>query len=94
MLNLNVGGWNRRAAAQPQIRLPDRPHAVSRTSPGLRADGEDRAGVGADRHADIAENFPDLIELLQIDHRCGRGRRIHGDIAAAALRDQRNAQAP
>ena len=59
---------------------------------GIAADGDHRAGVGADRYRDVAENLTELIELLEIDDTARRRRRVHRDIAAAALRNQRDAQ--
>ena len=59
---------------------------------GIGADGEHRPGIGADRHAHIAEDLAQLIQLLEIHVRRGGGCGPHRHRAAATLRHECDAQ--
>jgi hypothetical protein len=59
---------------------------------GIGTHGEQRAGVGAHRDADVAENLAELIELLEVDVGRRARRSPHRDRRAATLGEQRDAQ--
>ena len=58
------------------------------------AEGENRLGVGARRHLDVAQDLAQLVELDQVDRGRRGGGLVDGDRAggAAALRDQGDAE--
>src|SRR3984957_11658681 len=62
------------------------------THAGIGTDRDDGAGVRAHRHPDIAQNLTEVVELFEIQVGRVRARAEYGDVAAAALRHQCNAQ--
>ena len=53
---------------------------------GIGADREDGSAISPHWYGAVAQYFSDLIQLRQVDHGRRRRRRVHRDVAAAALR--------
>ena len=89
MLNLDLRSRNRRARSpgKSSFRIGgDSQQDVA----AIRADRQDGSRVRPGGHGNVAKNFPNLVELRQIDHRGRGGCCIDGNVAAAALEHERD----
>ena len=81
------GAAARRAESGFRIRR-DRENDITLIS----GNSESRTRVSTYRNTDISEYFAELVQLLEIDHRSGRGCGINRDGTPTTLRKQRDTQ--